>query len=125
MAGPNAILTKAFDAGGAITEKLLLKMGALDEELIQAVDSAAPIVAVARETVVSGARVDVDMVGIATVKLGGTVTRGDPLTSDANAKAVAAAPAAGVNNYIAGFAMASGVLDDEIEMLQSPGRIQG
>jgi hypothetical protein len=41
----------------------------------------------------TGGMVDVVRAGLASVRLGGTVAAGDPLTSDANGKAVKAVPA--------------------------------
>lgn len=125
MAGPNPILTKNVVAGAAITGKRLLKLGSADDTLIQAVDDAAPILGAAQYDAASGKHVDVDMMGLVTVVAGGTVTRGDPVTADANGKAVSSAPGAGVNAWIAGIAMASAVADDEFEILLAPGRIQG
>jgi hypothetical protein len=63
--------------------------------------------------------------GIAECQAGGAITRGDFLTSDATGKALASAPAAGVNNRVVGIALASGVLDDFIPVLLAQGRIQG
>ncbi len=125
MAGPNTLLTKAFNAGGAVTKYRLLKIGANDDEVIEAVGVTAPIVGVSSETVVSGARIDVDMAGLLKVELGGTVARGDYLTATAAGKAVKAAPAAGTNNDVAGVAMASGVNGDIINVMLMPCRIQG
>ncbi len=125
MAGPNTLLTKTFNAGGAITKYRLLKIGAADDAVIEAVGVTAPIVGVSSETVASGDRIDVDMAGLLEVELGGTVARGDYLTATAAGKAVKAAPAAGANNDVAGVAMASGVIGDIINVLMTPGRIQG
>jgi Na+-translocating ferredoxin:NAD+ oxidoreductase RnfC subunit len=63
--------------------------------------------------------------GIAEVKLGGTVTRGQRLTCDSASKAVAAAPSAGVNNQIIGIALKSGVADDVIPVLLDKSTLQG
>ena len=73
----------------------------------------------------TGELVDVQMGHVGEVRLGGTVTRGQPLTSDANAKAVVASPAAGSNVRIIGFAAQSGVLDDVITYDRAPGLMQG
>lgn len=51
-------------------------------------------------------------IGIVFLEYGGTVSWGDPLTSDANGKGVAAAPAAGVNNTLIGICMQDGVSGD-------------
>lgn len=59
------------------------------------------------------------------VVLGGTVTRNDRLTSDANAAAVTAAPAAGINAHVVGIALASGVSGDIIPVFLSNSVLQG
>jgi len=74
---------------------------------------------------VSGDRIDIIWDDCVEVRLGGTVTRGQRLTSDANGLAVAAAPAAGVNAQIAGYATVSGVLNDIIWMRIAPSVMQG
>ena len=73
----------------------------------------------------AGDEVRVMLDGITKIKLGGTVTRGQPLTSDASGQAVAAAPAAGTNARVVGIAMASGVSGDIITMLIAPSVMQG
>lgn len=65
-----------------------------------------------------GEVVDVNVAAVGDVRLGGTVVRGQPLTSDATGKAVAAT---GVGHRIIGFAETSGVLDDVITYLRAPG----
>jgi hypothetical protein len=63
--------------------------------------------------------------GIAYVKLGGTVARGDILTSDTNGNAITAAPAAGTNNRTIGIARVSGVVGDVAEVMLALGTFQG
>lgn len=65
------------------------------------------------------------LAGKGKVILGGTVAAGDPLTSDASGLAVVAAPAAGVNNDIIGFALEAGVSGDLIKFDARAGVIQG
>lgn len=127
MGRTTGFLQKGYTAGAAIAAHTLLKFGAADGQVINAVDAAAAIIGVQSELdVASGDRASVAMVGnIEDVKLGGTVTRGDPITSDASGFGVAAAPVAGTNNYIVGFAEASGVSGDIIPVVIAPGRIQG
>ncbi len=72
-----------------------------------------------------GEMVDYPTAGTGQVKLGGVVTRGQPITSDAASKGVAAAPAAGTNVRIIGFALQSGVADDVIDYHIAPGMFQG
>lgn len=75
--------------------------------------------------VAAGQQVDVVHNDTANLQLGGAVAVMDPITSDANACGVKAAPAAGANNRIVGFALASGVANDIIPVLITPGIIQG
>lgn len=73
----------------------------------------------------AGERLDVVKSGIADVEFGGTVARGEPVTADANGKAVKAAPAVGSNVRIIGFAEVSAVAGDIAQVLIAPGVIQG
>lgn len=73
----------------------------------------------------AGDRIDVCLDGIRDVEFGGVVTQGAFVTADANGKAVAAAPSAGVNAYVIGQAMVSGVDGDIGSIKLAPGRIQG
>lgn len=117
----NSLLAKTYEAGGAINPCRIVKMGSADGKVIQATDGSAAVIGVVDhagiDTSVSyadGDRVDVHKVGIALVKLGGTVTRGAWLTSDANGKAVAVSIVAGTPVYCIGQAEISGVDGDVI-----------
>lgn len=122
----NPLLTKQYVAEAAIAANRIVKYGTTDDFVVQAaavgdasfgvVENVAPAL---------GERCDVVTHGIAEVKLGGTVVRGGPLTSDATGQAVAAAPAAGVNNRVIGYARQSGVSGDVIEVLLAPSTLQG
>lgn len=126
MSGVSVVLTKTFTAGAAITKRRLVKIGSADGQVIQAAGTTAAIIGVAAELDVdSGDRVDVHVVGIAEVEAGGTITRGALVTSDVNGKAVAAAPGAGVNAYVAGIALNSAVSGDIIPVQLAPGVMQG
>lgn len=72
-----------------------------------------------------GEMVDYPTIGTGEVRLGGVVTRGQPITADAASKGIAAAPGAGVNARIIGFALQSGVLNDVIDYHIAPGMVQG
>jgi hypothetical protein len=122
----NPILTKNFNAGAAVPAFRIVKMGADDNNVTPA--AAATDLSVGVSTSLAAAinePVDVILQGVAEVTYGGAVTRGQLLTSDANGKAVAAAPAAGANNRVIGVAMVSGVLDDVGCVLISQGSVQG
>lgn len=123
----NPTLIKAFTAGASVTQNRIVKMGAADGAVIQAAAATdKPIgVSVASLDAASGARVDVVLSGIYEVKAGGTITRGDPITSDASGQAVTAAPAAGTNNGIIGRALQSAVSGDMVDVLICPSSFQG
>jgi hypothetical protein len=71
-------------------------------------------------------QVRVRLNGISWVTLGaGGCTRGNPITSDANGNGIVAAPAAGVNNFIVGYALGSGVQGQQVPVQIIPQRIQG
>ncbi len=70
-------------------------------------------------------RIDIIKEGIAEVVAGGSVTRGDPITSDAAGAGVTAAPGAGTNNRIIGFAEVSAASGDIFAVLMAPGVMQG
>lgn len=127
MMGATTLLEKSAKCTAAIaTAFLIAKPGANDDTFAQATASTEPLVGVFQHTTgAAGDEVRVALSGITNIKLGGTVTRGDKLTSDANGKAVAAAPAAGVNANYVGIALASGVVDDIIPMLLRQGTFQG
>ncbi|WIY25056.1 capsid cement protein [Parasedimentitalea psychrophila] len=68
----------------------------------------------------TGGMCDVHRAGLVSVELGGTVTAGAPLTSDADGKAIAAVAAAGTTLRIIGFADEPGVAGDVVDALLSP-----
>ncbi|MEX1120866.1 MAG: DUF2190 domain-containing protein [Balneolales bacterium] len=119
-------LIKTFIADGAVTGRRLVKPGAADGQATQASAVTDAIIGVSDAVGADASgRLDVIMSDIAEVEFGGAITRGDFITSDADGKAVAAAPAAGVNNSVAGRAMISGVDGDFGYVLLAPGQIQG
>jgi len=118
---------KNHTADGAIGAYRIVKHGDADGDVAQATASTDVLIGVNGRlaAAVAGDRVDIHRGRLVEVEYGGNVTRGDPLTSDANAKAVAAAPAAGTNAYIIGYAEVSGVAGDIGAAMFAPGRIQG
>lgn len=118
---------KNYSAGAAISGYRIVKYDTSDGQAVQATSATDALMGIADRLGADAAddRVDVIKAGIAEVELGGTVTRGDPLTADADGKAVAAAPVAGANDRIIGFAEVSGVAGDIIDCFIAPGQIQG
>jgi hypothetical protein len=122
----NIGLTKSYLAEGAIGANLIAKVGANDYGALQAAAVGDKLIGITTEVAAaSGERVDVVHEGIADLKIGGAVARGDLLTSDANGQGVTAAPAAGTNNRIVGMAIISGVNGDIIPVKLQLGTFQG
>jgi len=122
----NPDLIKNFICEGAISPYRIAKFGSADDKLLQATASTESLIAVSTNLGgESGKRADFILSGIGEVEYGGTVARGDYLTSDSVGRAVTAAPAAGVNANIIGKAMASGVLGDIGSVEINKSRIQG
>lgn len=108
---------KQFIAETAVAANRILKFGSTDDYMVQSAAATDGLMGVSGNiAAAAGERVDVIKSGIADVLFGGTITRGDPLTSDANGKAVTAV--AGQN--VIGFAEVSGVSGDIGSVLISP-----
>lgn len=119
-------LTKSYTAEGAISANRFVKVGAADYGVLAAAAATDKIIGISTEIdASSGERTDVVHEGIADLKLGGTVARGDLLTSDASGQGVTAAPAAGSNNRIGAMALVSGVVGDIIPVKVVQGSLQG
>ena len=122
----NTLLNKNFVAEAAISAYRIVKPGTADGNVLQAAAATDFLVGVCESVGPAlGERCDVVKSGIADVEFGGTVTRGGPVTADANGKAVAAAPAAGSNVRIIGFAEVSAVAGDIAPILVAPCVMQG
>jgi len=111
------------DTGG-LSENLLVRV-TTGKKAATANGSNTAIIGVSLYDTPAGQAATIQVSGIARVKLGGAVAAGDPITSNASGQGVIANPAAGVNAYIVGIALEAGVSGDLIDVLLSPGRIQG
>ncbi len=122
----NPLLTKTHIAGAIIAPARIVKFSA-DNTVIQAAAATDSLMGVSVENVAaaSGEVVDVIKNGIACIEFAGVVARGGPVTADADGKGVAAAPAAGVNNRIIGFAEVTTAAGDIAPILVAPGFMQG
>lgn len=122
----NDLLSKNYVAGAATTKYRIAKFGAADGAVLLAAAATDASIGVFTELSQDiGGRVDVYRIGLADVEYGGTVTRGDLLTSDATGRAVTAAPGAGVANRVIGVAEVSGVLGDIGSVRIAPHQIRG
>lgn len=134
---------RTLTADGAIGVHLIAKWGGSDGHVAQAAAATDALMGVCvspNGATNPGDRVDIQRTGYADVICGGNVTRGDPVTSDGNGKAVTATrhthventagvytqnatTAAAPNDRIIGFAEASGVAGDIIEVFLAPGEV--
>lgn len=122
----NPMLSKNYKAEAAVTKRRIVKMGTADGSVLLGAAATDLIFGVSADIDAAiNERCDVHVAGVAEVEFGGTVARGGPVTSDATGRAVAAAPAAGVNNRIIGFALVSAVVGDVAPVLLSQGLMQG
>lgn len=113
-------LIRAYEASAAIAAYKIVKFSdvAASTKVATSAANADPIAGVSGS--IGGAigdMVDLTLSGIGLVTLGGTVTAGAMLTSDASGNAIVAAPTAGVLMSTIGRAMAPGVAGDIIEVL--------
>ncbi len=114
----NELLIKTKLAGAAINPYRFVKFGADDDHIVQAAAASDLIIGISDELGAGAAEqpCDYGMIGIGDLELGGQVTRGQRLTSDANGKGVAAS--AGDN--VGAIAWMSGVSGDIIPVLKAP-----
>jgi hypothetical protein len=124
MSNPNMI--RNFKAEAAIAAFTIVKHGTADGQVVPAAAVSDKLLGVSTDVAPAiTERCDVILGGIADVLYGGTVARGDILTSDASGRAVTAAPAAGTNNRVIGVAMVSGVVGDIGQVDINQGMMQG
>lgn len=116
----NPLLTKNRIAGAVIAAFRFVKPGDADGEVLQAAGSTDYICG-ATGTLGASAdeRIDIHDVGMVEVEFGGAVTRGQPVTSDADGKAIAAVAPSLVQTVVAGgaagdFAVAGIAATDEL-----------
>lgn len=119
MGQTTGFLTKSLQATTAIPARTLVNYGAADGTGVPAADATKFLVGVSSEVDTAiGQRASVHMNGnIADVIYGGTVARGDALTSDASGRAIATTTA---GNRCVGFAEVSGVVGDIGSVVISP-----
>jgi len=127
MIGQTTGIEKSVKCTAAVAAAFTIgKFGADDDTMSLATAATDMLAGVFQHaTANAGDEVRVMLEGITKIRLGGTVVRGQPLTTDASGQAVAAAPAAGSNVRVIGLAMASGISGDIITMLISPSVMQG
>lgn len=118
------LLTRNYLATSAVTKRRLVKIGAADGAIVPATGATAGILGVVADVgAAANERTDVHLSGVVDVELGGTVTRGDTLTSDSVGRAISATMGSGTAVYTVGVALESGVSGDIISMLLQPNAI--
>lgn len=120
-------IVKSYTAGGAIPNRRFVKWGSADGQVVLATAATDAVIGVSDHPggAASGERVDIVRLGFTEIELGGTVTRGGFITTNASGQAVAAAPAAGAVNSVVGRMDVSGVSGDVVPHLFIPGQITG
>jgi|SRR5579883_465003 hypothetical protein len=115
------VLNTNGTASGAIPAFTIVKFGNADGVFAAAGASTDAMAGVSESIdAADGERVDVRRIGIAEVVYGGTVSRGDPLTSDAQGRAVVAKD----GDRVLGYAEVSGVVGDVGSVLLAPSGIK-
>lgn len=119
-------LIKNFTAGAAVGANLIVKLGAADGAVLAATASTETLIGVSTElAAASGERCDILLAGVANVIAGGSVTRGNYITSDSAGKAVAIGATGGTNYGVIGIALTSASSGDLFPILIAPSRAQG
>lgn len=121
---PNQI--RSYKATAAIVEGNIVKLstatapydGEACEKAAAATDIAVGVAYRAQAT--AGRSVDIVFGGQCRVLLGGTVTKGAQLVSDASGRAVAVTPGNTTVNYRVGFALEGGVINEYCAIQVSP-----
>ena len=118
MMGQTDVMSKSAKCTAAVgTAYTIAKFGADDDTFDVASAATDILLGIFQHTTdAAGDEVRIMVLGISRCKLGGTVTRGNAITSDASAKGVVAT----ANKSIVGYALASGVSGDIIPVLLAP-----
>lgn len=113
---------KSFTATGAIAPFRIVAFTVTDLKVAQAAAATDKLAGVTDSlgATAAGQTVEVLQGGWGEVQLGGTVAAGDPLTSDANGKAVKATVAAATVKSVIGIAQKAGVANDIVPYLAAP-----
>jgi hypothetical protein len=113
----------SFEAGAATVARRIARFSdvSASQKVAPASANTDPIIGVFdRIAGATGDIVDVIVEGQALVELGGTVTAGAPLTTDASGRAIVATPAAATTVRVLGFALEPGVIGDIAKVLVQP-----
>ena len=120
-------LASNYTAAAAIPKHRIVKHGATDREVTLATAATDACIGVSHEISANqGERLDVWHVGIVLVEAGAAIARGAPVASDGTGRGITAAPGAGVNARVIGFALeAAGAAGDLVRVLLAPCVMRG
>ena len=122
----NPVLTKNYTAEAEVLKHRIVKFGSEDGGVVYAAAATDGSIGVSNELdAATGERADIIRTGMPDVEYGGTIARGDLLTSDSVGRAIAATASAGSNVRIVGVAEVSGVVDDIGTMTLGCSMMQG
>lgn len=123
----NPGLTKTFTAMTSIPPYRLVALGSLDGEVVLATAPTDALIGVVQQvgTTAGGQLVDVCMGDLPEIEYGASVARGAALTTDAQGRAVTAAPGAGEEARIIGYALVSGGAGLIAGFQFAPGTLKG
>lgn len=110
-------LIKSYEASAAILGSRIVAFSdvAASSKVAQAAAATAPAIGVSGPLgAAQGEMADVILGGLAQLKLGGTVTAGAPIMSDANGAGIAATATAATTRRVIAFALEPGVNNDVI-----------
>lgn len=118
--------TPGFVMQAAVAAFLIIKHGTADGSAALATAPTDALIGTAGAIdIPAGDIADSRIVGVGEVRLGAAITRGQPITTDANSKGVPCVPGAGVTHQTIGYALQSGVADDVIRYHIARGDIRG
>lgn len=113
------LFIRAFEASAVVAPYRIVAFSdaAASSKIAQAAVATAPAIGVSDAMGAGiGDMCDVHLAGLASVVLGGTVTAGAPLMSDANGAGIAATAAAAQTRRVIGFATQPGVAGDIVDV---------
>ncbi len=115
---------KSFPAGADVDGQRIVKFSGTDNEVVAGAANTDALIGVSDTLGAdAGDMLDVIQGGWGNVQAGGNLSAGDPITADANGKAVAAAPVASTVVRYVGFVMVDAVDGDIVPFLFAPGII--
>lgn len=119
-------LTLAYRASEAIEARRIARAGGVDGTVLRGSSGTDALVGVTTDIpAAEGETCDVQRSGCAPVVYGGSVSRGDPLTSDSQARAITAVAGVGAAVRVIGFAEVTGVVGDIGSVFLAPFILRG